>query len=377
MPSPACRLVTMSVMRAAGVIGLVGLAACRRAESALPQADEIASGLETVWSMAFAPDGRLFLTERPGRIRVVAAGGGLVAEPWAVLDAAESARGGRETGLMGLALDPRFPAQPYVYACLTMLGTGDTRWENRVVRLREQDGRGVPDRTLLDGIPAGQFHDGCRLAFAPDGTLFITTGDAMVPELAQDPASLAGKVLRLDRDGGIPADNPTPGSPVYSMGHRNPQGIAWDSARGAFWLTEHGTTGPRGSYDEVNLLRAGGNYGWPVVRAIAGDARFIDPVLEPYMAPAGAVLVRGSKRTDLEGRLLIAGLSGRQLRKVLPLPDGTVRDEGTLSEVDLGRLRDVAQGPDGCIYVATSNRDGRGEPARTDDRVVRLPCGGP
>ncbi|HET7038892.1 MAG TPA: PQQ-dependent sugar dehydrogenase [Gemmatimonadales bacterium] len=362
-------------MRAAGAIGLAWLAACRPAESALPQADEIAYGLETVWSMAFAPDGRLFLTERPGRIRVVAAGGGLAAEPWAVLAVVESAGQRNETGLMGLALDPRFPAEPYVYVCLTAGGSGDRRWENRVVRLREQDGRGVVDRTLVSGIPAARYHNGCRLAFAPDGTLFVTTGDAEMPELAQLPASLAGKVLRVDRDGDIPADNPTPGSPVFSLGHRNPQGLAWDSARGAFWLTEHGTSGPRGSYDEVNLLRAGGNYGWPVVRAIAGDARFIDPVLEPYLAPAGAVLVRGGQRTDLEGRLLIAGLSGRQLRKVLPLPDGSVRDEGPVSEVDLGRLRDVALGPDGCVYVATSNRDGRGEPAPTDDRVIRLSCG--
>lgn len=204
--------------------------------------------------------------------------------------------------------------------------------------------------------------------------MYLTTGDAETPELAQDSSSLAGKVLRLDRNGGIPPDNPVRGSPVFSLGHRNPQGLAWDGSRGRFWLSEHGTTGPRGSYDEINLLRAGGNYGWPVVRAIAGDPRFIDPVLEPYLAPTGMVLVRGGRRGDLEGRLLVAGLSGRQLRRLAPQPDGSLRDEGPVEGVDLGRLRDVAQGPDGCIYVATSNRDGRGEPGRSDDRVVRLPC---
>jgi glucose/arabinose dehydrogenase len=355
---------------------LTWVTACGVAESALPPGDEVATGLETVWSLAFAPDGRLFLTERPGRIRVVASGG-LVAEPWAVLEVAESAGEGLETGLMGLALDPGFPIEPYVYACFTArTGREEPRWENRVVRLREEDGRGLPDRTVIDGIPAAPFHNGCRLAFGPDGTLYVTTGDAMAPQAAQDSASLAGKVLRLERDGTIPPDNPTPGSPVFSLGHRNPQGLAWDSARGWFWLTEHGTSGPRGDYDELNVLRAGGNYGWPVVRAISGDRRFLDPVLEEHFAPAGAVLVTGSRVEALEGRILIAGLSGQQLRRVLPLPDGTVRDEGPVSGLALGRLRAVAQGPDGCIYVGTSNRDGRGQPGPRDDRVVRLPCAG-
>jgi glucose/arabinose dehydrogenase len=354
---------------------LAGLTACSAAPTSAPTHD-VATGLESVWSLAFAPDGRLFLTERSGRIRTVAAAGGLDPEPWATVPAQESAREGAETGLMGLALDPRFPAEPYVYVCYTAAtGRGDPRWENRVARLRELNGRGVPDRTLVDRIPAAPFHNGCRLAFGPGGRLYVTTGDAMAPEAAQDPASLAGKVLRLERDGAIPADNPRPGSPVYSLGHRNPQGLAWDSTRGWFWLTEHGTSGPRGDYDELNVLRPGANYGWPVVRAISGDSRFVDPVLEAHFAPAGAVVVTSDRVPELAGRLLIAALSGQQLRRVLPLPDGTVRDEGAVPGLGLGRLRDAVQGPDGCVYVATSNRDGRGRPRATDDRVVRLPCG--
>jgi glucose/arabinose dehydrogenase len=325
--------------------------------------------------MAFAPDGRLFLTERPGRIRVVAAGGGLVAEPWVTIPVVENAARDIEPGLMGLALDPGFATQPYVYVCFTVPGRGP-HGVNRVARFREENGRGILDRILIDEIPAAQYHNGCRLAFAPDRTLYVTTGDAMTPESAQDPASPAGKVLRLNRDGTIPSDNPTAGSAVVASGLRNPQGLAWDSVRRHFWVTDHGTTGPRGSYDEINALQAGGNYGWPVVRAIANDPRFIDPVLEPYLGTAGAVFVIGSRRADLEGKLLITGLSGKQLRILTPLADGAMRDDGPMPGLSLGRLRDVIQGPDGCIYVATSNRDGRGEPGPTDDRVVRLPCPG-
>ena len=330
----------------------------------------IARRLEVPWALAFAPDGRLFFTERPGHVRVIK-DGQLQPQPWVELPVAQVGEG----GLLGLALDPNFGRNGYVYVYYTYRAQGGL--QNRVARLRERDGRGAEATTILDGIPGANIHDGGRIKFGPDGKLYIGTGDASQSALAQDPRSLAGKVLRLNPDGSIPSDNPFPGSPVYSLGHRNPQGLAWHPQTGQLFETEHGPS----ANDEVNIVQAGKNYGWPQVGELR-DPRFVDPVLwsrQETWAPAGAAFYDGDRLPFWRGSLLFAALRGEHLHRViLRPPDFTSveRDEELLSG-QYGRLRDVVVGPDGLLYIATSNRDGRGSPAAEDDRILRLVPAGP
>jgi len=332
------------------------------------QVEVLVRNLEIPWALDFAPDGRIFLTERPGRIRIVR-DGRLDPRPWATLPVAHVGEG----GLLGLALSPDFNRTSYVFVYYTYQRDGQL-W-NRVVRLVERGGEGVVDRVILDGIPGAFVHDGGRIKFGPDGKLYITTGDARTPPLAQDRTSLAGKILRVNPDGSIPADNPFPRSPVYSYGHRNPQGLAWHPGTGALYATEHGPSGERGlcCHDEVNLIRKGMNYGWPEVVGYSQDQRFVSPILESQndtWAPSGAAFTtQGTWR----GTLFFAALRGRALHSVLLRPDGAqvARHEALLRD-RFGRLRDVVEGPDGALYVLTSNRDGRGIPSPDDDRLLRI-----
>ncbi|MCS7234927.1 MAG: PQQ-dependent sugar dehydrogenase [Armatimonadota bacterium] len=333
---------------------------------ARPQVVEWVRGLEIPWSLAFAPDGRAFVTERPGRVRVVR-DGRVDPQPAAILPVAHVGEG----GLLGIALHPRFPNPPYVYLYYTYQQDG---LRNRVERFREQGGRLVRDRVVVDDIPGAFVHDGGRIRFGPDGMLYVGTGDARQPSLAQDPRSLAGKILRVTPDGGVPADNPFPGSPVYSLGHRNVQGLAWHPQTRRLYSTEHGPSGERGfAHDEVNLIRPGANYGWPEVVCSEGSRpEFVDPLAcsgDDTWAPSGAEFVR---RGSWRGRLLVANLRGAHLRAFVLSHDGSrvERQEVVLS--GFGRLRDVVEGPDGAVYVLTSNRDGRGRPADADDRILRL-----
>ncbi|PYM93788.1 MAG: glucose sorbosone dehydrogenase [Candidatus Rokuibacteriota bacterium] len=317
--------------------------------------DVVASRLEIPWALAFAADKRLFVTERPGRVRLVTVSG-LQAKPVAVLPVTE--RG--ESGLLGLTLDPRFDENGYLYVCYTTSGRGD-RLVNRVTRLTFRDGTAGHEVILLDGMPAAGNHDGCRLKFGSDGKLYITMGDAGEPALAQRLESPAGKILRLNAEGSVPTDNPFPGSPIYSLGHRNPQGLAWDR-KGRLIAAEHGPVG----HDEINHIRPGGNYGWPAVWGRAKDARYIDPILESgrdTWAPSG-IAIRGDD-------LFVAALRGWLLRVTLG-PDLEVTSVSTILAHKYGRLRDVVVGPDGALYVTTSNREGRAIPAPDDDRVLRV-----
>ena len=335
------------------------------------------SRLEVPWSLAFAPDGRLFISERPGRVRV-AADGQLDPNPWMTLPVSASGEG----GLMGLALDPDFAHDPWVYVCYTFDDAGTQ--ENRISRLRELNGRGASEEILLDRFPGAIVHNGCRLKFGPDGKLYATTGDSFQRSLAQDLGSLAGKILRLNRDGTVPSDNPFgPGSLVYSYGHRNPQGLAFDPQSGALFETEHGPSGEVGfgNYDEVNIIVAGGNYGWPVVVGAPGLAAYRDPLLafpDVAVPPAGATFYTAALIPQWTGNFFFTSLRGEHLQRVvLDASHERVVAIERLFEQDFysgvyGRLRDVVQGPDGALYVTTSNRDGRGQPAADDDRVLRI-----
>lgn len=325
---------------------------------------EVAQNLDVPWAIAFAPDGRVFVTEREGRVRVVDRGK-LLAQP-ALTITGVVARG--EAGLMGLTLHPDFASNRYAYLCYATEQSG-RRMTDVVERYREDAGKFVEPTTILDRIPAARFHAGCRLRFGPDRKLYITTGDATNGEIAQDLRSLGGKILRINDDGSIPADNPFPGSPVWTSGHRNPQGIDWDPVSGLLFSTEHGPSGFDGGSggDEVNIVERGKNYGWPVIHHRETRQGMEAPLLEysPACAPASAAFWRDD--------FWFGCLRGERLQRVVLDPKDrrrVVRQEELFSES--GRIREVIAGPDGALYITTSNRDGRGERRPGDDRIYKV-----
>jgi glucose/arabinose dehydrogenase len=326
--------------------------------------DTVVSSLEIPWAMSFAPDGRLFVAERPGRVRIFDLTT-TASELALTLD--DVFRQG-EAGLLGLALAPDFAATRLVFLYYTAAaGNGAV---NRIVRYREVGGRLGERAVILDDIPAATIHDGGRLRFGPDGLLYATAGDAANTSLAQSLGSLAGKFLRLERDGSSARNNPF-GSPVFSWGHRNPQGFDWHPATGEIWATEHGNSGN----DEINVIRAGLNYGWPAIEGSETAPNMETPVtsFSPAIAPSGAAFYQGASFPQFSGNLFAGTLRGAHLlRLVVDAPARRIVRQERLLDGTFGRLRDVAVGPEGHIYVATNNRDGRGSPAATDDRIIRL-----
>ena len=340
--------------------------------------DTIASGLDVPWAIAFAPDERVFVTERVGRIRIIEHGV-LRAEPWATLPVAT--RG--ETGLMGLALAPDFATSRSLYVVGTFEKSGSL--VNRVIRFTEEDGRGVRPTTILDDIPAAIFHAGAAVAFGPDGMLYVATGDARAPSRAQDDRSLAGKILRMRPTGDVPDDNPTRASLVYARGVRNPQGLTWDAGTRQLFATDHGPSGFPNEYfrrdrDELNALSAADNLGWPTVAGKSSSRRYASPLVEwssPGIAPSGVAWYDGPF-LPWRGSLFVAALKGEQLRRVTLTRDSasargwTAIGDEPLFVKTFGRLRAVAMGPGGMLYFTTSNRDGRATPRPGDDHLLRL-----
>jgi glucose/arabinose dehydrogenase len=315
----------------------------------------VASGLEAPWGLAFLPDGRVLVSERDSGELLLVTSSGHVEEVQRL-----PAGGSGEGGLLGIALSPNYAADGLVYAYFS------TAQDNRVARFR----LGEEPRPILTGIPVSSIHNGGRIAFGPDGMLYIGTGDATNRDAAQDRNSLAGKILRLMPDGRVPGDNPFPNNPVYSYGHRNVQGLAWD-AKGQLYATEFG----QNAFDEVNRIVAGGNYGWPEVEGTGDDKRYLDPVTTFSTAeasPSGAVFLHGGAIPQWEGNLFVAGLRGERLWRLGFNADGAVTEREPLLQGQYGRLRHVTQAPDGSLWVLTSNRDGRGNPTADDDRILRL-----
>jgi len=345
----------------------------------LPDGNNVAvevwiENLNVPWSLIFLPDGRALVSERPGRIRLIS-NGKLQAQPYVTVD---SARIG-EAGLMGLAMHPKFPAEPYIYAMYTYQKEGSLR--NRVIRFRDNGRTGSFDRVIFDNIPGGRYHDGGRIGFGPDGMLYITAGETFNSDLAQDLLSLGGKILRITPTGDIPTDNPFKNSPIYSYGHRNPQGIAWQPDTGRIFESEHGPSGEFGHFanDEINRIIKGGNYGWPKVIGAPGIRPYIDPLIvwKEATPPGGISFYTGNLLPHLKGDLFVATLKSRALLRIKFDENAKITRIERWFAQDFrtgkyGRLRDVVTGPDGALYFTSSNRDGRGTPLPGDDKIYRI-----
>lgn len=340
------------------------------------RAVKVATGLEVPWALAFLPNSTdVLVTERPGRIRLLE-DGELIEEPVARIDV--SSRRGNEGGLLGIALAPDFDTTRHFYIYYTY--DKDGRELNRVERytLSEDHRSATADKVILDDIPAARFHDGGRIGFGPDGMLYIGTGDATDPNLSQDVDSVAGKILRITREGEIPSDNPWPSKAAFIMGIRNNQGFDFRDD-GALYIVDHGPSGELGrrGHDEINVASAGDNLGWPTIYGCEEKEGMIAPALTWVKAtpPGGAAIYRGGKIPEWEGSLMVGILGGKHLHRVVFDGDNVVHHEvyfrGDPPE-GLGRIRDVVMGPDGDLWVTTSNCDGRGNCPTDKDWIVKI-----
>jgi glucose/arabinose dehydrogenase len=322
-----------------------------------PRVTTVATGLEAPWEIAFLPDGRALVTERPGRVRLLSSSGELRTEPVATVDVQALGEG----GLLGLAVDPDFRSNRLVYLYRTVASG------NEVARYEMTDG-GLEERAVIArGIRAAGIHNGGRLRFGPDDRLYFSAGDAAEEGSAQDPEGLNGKILRLSSDEYRRGSDARP--EIFSLGHRNPQGFDWQPGTDRLVENEHGPDGD----DEVNLLRAGGNYGWPEIRGEEQREGLLTPVAvyPQSIAPSGSTFVRrgGSAWT---GDYLMAGLVGQRIQRVTISREGRVTGNQALFEGDYGRMRSIVEGPDGALYALTNNTDGRGSPQEGDDRILRI-----
>ncbi|KKQ29848.1 MAG: glucose sorbosone dehydrogenase [Candidatus Levybacteria bacterium RIFCSPLOWO2_12_FULL_37_14] len=331
-----------------------------QAQNDIPRLSILADNLEIPWALVFLPDKSILFTERAGRVRIIDNEGNLNPNLIAVIsDVKHSGEG----GLLGIAIHPDFSANHFVYLYYTYSNINDNTL-NRVARFEFENNKLQKQKIIVDGILGASNHNGGRIKFGPDNFLYITTGDAQEPSLAQNINSLAGKILRITDEGRPALDNPF-GNLVFSFGHRNPQGLAWDN-QNQLWETEHGPS----ALDELNIIEAGKNYGWPTIQGNQKQAGMESPILNSgsgTWAPSGTAFLNGS--------IFFAGLRGEALfeykiaeKKLIPHLKG-----------EIGRIREVVVGPasprgepENLLYITTSNRDGRGTPDNTDDKIIRI-----
>ena len=342
--------------------------------------ETIAANLEVVWSIMFAPDGRIFFTERPGRVRVIE-NGKLRAAAFFTVPGIEPSG---ESGLMGMTLHPNFAENHFVYIAYAYKDA-DKDQVVRVARYRETGETLTDAKTIIEGIPAARYHAGTRLKFGPDGKLYITTGDATKQSRAQKLDSINGKTLRLNDDGTIPADNPFVNRKdarpeIWTYGHRNAQGMDFQPGSGLMFQTEHGPSlidgvslFKRRGGDEVNIVERGKNYGWAEISHNMTRAGMETPIVEysPAIAPASGMFYRGDLFPEFKNNFFFGALKGETIFRLV-LDGRKIVSQDKLLEKQYGRIREIAESPDGAIYFSTSNRDGRGDPAKEDDRIFRI-----
>lgn len=316
-----------------------------------PKQEILVTNLEVPWAITFIGGNNLLVNERKGDVRLIE-NNKLLENPLSTINIKQIG----ESGLHGIAIHPKFNDNQFIFLYYTYSGNGNDTL-NRVSRFKLNDTTLIDEKIIVDKIPGAIFHDGGRIKFGPDGYLYITTGDALNPSSAQDKNSLSGKILRVTDEG-----KPAPGNPfnneVYSFGHRNPQGITWDN-QGRLWETEHGQS----TQDEINLIEMGKNYGWPTIRGDEKQEGMVTPILHSgsdTWAPAGVTFFNGS--------LFYGGLRGTALYQ---LYIGT-KQLKTHFKGEYGRIRDVILGPDNMLYITTSNKDGRGSPDSSDDRIIKI-----
>jgi len=327
----------------------------------------IAQNLDTPWAIAFLPDNSMLVTERSGQVRFIDPAGNLDPAPIATIsDAREIGEG----GLLGIAVHPQFNTNNFVYFYYTFSETGGNTL-NRVVRMKYMDGKLSGEEIILDKIPGAANHNGGRIKFGPDNLLYIGTGDAQNPSQAQNTNTLGGKILRITDEGKIPQGNKF-NNAVFSYGHRNVQGLAWDE-NSNLWATEHGRSGVLSGLDEINLIENGGNFGWPTIQGNETRSGMITSKKNSgsdTWAPSGAAFLPAG-RQGVDNSLFFSGLRGQALYEAV-IENGNVTGFKEHFKGEFGRIREVILGPDGFLYITTSNRDGRGTPDSTDDKVIRI-----
>ncbi|MBN1168447.1 PQQ-dependent sugar dehydrogenase [Candidatus Woesebacteria bacterium] len=318
----------------------------------------IATGLRIPWEIAFIDENTMLVTERTGDLLKINTSGdiSLVGNIDGVEDIGEG-------GLLGLALHPKFAINGWIYLYVTARSGNELI--NRIERYKFDGSILSEKKIIIDNLPGARYHDGGRIKFGPDGYLYMTVGDAENEKKAQDRNLLYGKILRITDEGQVPEGNPF-GNEVYSLGHRNPQGLAWDN-RGRLWSTEHGPSGVNSGYDELNLIYKGLNYGWPNIIGDTWEPDLEIPIIQSgasdTWAPAGSVYWGGS--------IFFAGLRGESLYEVNIADIKNPKIKSHFHK-EFGRLRALAIGPDGYFYVSTSNTDGRGDAEPEDDKIIRI-----